>query len=389
MNSLERCLAAFEHRKTDKIPVHHIQFSGHAAHVILGRKACVGGAFNQFEEMQALWAGPDAHAAFVKQAEEDAVAIAKACGHDLLRLNYWRWRGGRPAKRIDEYAFLFGDPNGYWFTETYVPEVEQLIRKSGVGSNPAAGQPEEEITEEALRKRLEAEERKLEEYRPPEGPDPRLKSAGAKYRDFMLKEGTEPITLNAMATGELIASALYPDLYARVLMTQARRIAKQMPSLALAGMKVNFSGDDFASKDGPLVSPATMKRVLIPALKLVVDAAHACGIKHAYSSDGHFWPVADLFFNEAGCDGWYEVDKSAGMDLRKLRAKYPHATLVGNIQVQLLQKGTPEDVKREVMETLDAAHELGGIIVGASNMIISGTPPANTEMMLRTIQDNR
>jgi uroporphyrinogen-III decarboxylase len=112
-------------------------------------------------------------------------------------------------------------------------------------------------------------------------------------------------------------------------------------------------------------------------------------MKYFYSGDGNFWPVADSFFRHCRLDGYYETDRSAGMELRPLREKYPKATFVGNIRVQVLHRGTREDVIRETMDCLEAAHDLGGIIVGASNMIMPGTPPENILAMLETIEANR
>lgn len=51
--------------------------------------------------------------------------------------------------------------------------------------------------------------------------------------------------------------------------------------------------------------------------------------------------------------------------------------------------GDAEDARRETMECLEAAHEMGGVVVGTSNMIMPGTPPENIHMMLRCIEDNR
>jgi len=108
-----------------------------------------------------------------------------------------------------------------------------------------------------------------------------------------------------------------------------------------------------------------------------------------YTSDGDFWPVADDLFLTAGVDGWMETDRSAGMDLRRLRETYPDVTIQGNIRVQVLHQGTVDDVIRETMECLEVAHDLGGVMVGASNLIMPGTPPDNTLAMLRTIEENR
>ena len=94
-------------------------------------------------------------------------------------------------------------------------------------------------------------------------------------------------------------------------------------------------------------------------------------------------------FNTAGIDGWLETDRSAGMDLRRLRERFPKVTFQGNIRSQLLHAGTRDEVVRETMDCLETAHELGGVIVGVSNLIMPGTPPENILAMLETIEKNR
>jgi uroporphyrinogen-III decarboxylase len=128
---------------------------------------------------------------------------------------------------------------------------------------------------------------------------------------------------------------------------------------------------------------------VIPGLKVIVDACHRHGMYYFYTSDGNFWPVADDLFHTAGVDGWLETDRSAGMDLRKLRDRYPRVTFVGNIRSQVLHLGSREDVVREVMDCMEVAHELGGVIVGVSNLIVTGTPPENIRALLETIERNR
>jgi hypothetical protein len=64
-------------------------------------------------------------------------------------------------------------------------------------------------------------------------------------------------------------------------------------------------------------------------------------------------------------------------------------TFQGNIRSQLLHKGTRDEVIRETMETLEVAHDLGGVLVGVSNMIMPGTPAANILALIETIEKNR
>jgi uroporphyrinogen-III decarboxylase len=191
------------------------------------------------------------------------------------------------------------------------------------------------------------------------------------------------------STRELMAIAYWPELVARKMMARAIRLAKDMPAMAAAGLEVNISGGDFCSSRGPSISPAAFHDIITPALKAIVDACHQDGMYYFFTSDGNFWPVAEDMFNVAGVDGWLETDKSAGMDMRKLRERFPDKVFVGNIRSQVLHRGTADEVVSEVMDCMEVAHDLGGVIVGVSNLIMTGTPPENIEALLRTIEDNR
>ncbi len=379
MTPKERVLAVIEHRNVDRIPVCNIQFSGHAASVILGREALVGGAFLQWKEMRALWDGPRAHAEFDARCEEDAVAVAEACGHDVLRLTYWRW-GQKPARMIDDYTFVFHEDDGSEYCMTYLPEIEQFtlrrddntafVRETG---RLAPGQ----VDEDFLRDLVYRSEEAAEVFVPADDFADRMRDCNRRYEDYLVRWECGGANLRADAAGDLAAAALWPELMARLLMAEARIVAKKIEALAEAGMRVNFGGCDFCSQKGPMYSPDTFRRVVMPGLKIITDACHAHGVYYFFSTDGNLWPVAEALFDEAGVDGYYEVDRGAGMDLRALRERFPRVILMGNISSQTLHLGTREAVVREVEECMRVAHDLGGVIAGVSNMIMPGTPPEN------------
>ncbi|MBN1670840.1 MAG: hypothetical protein JXR37_07400 [Kiritimatiellae bacterium] len=391
MTSKERVLATIARQPTDRIPVYHIQFSGQVAAAILGRAAYVGGAHLQWREIEALWNGADAHAEFEARCEADAVAIAGACDHDILRLQYWRWPvAQKPTRKIDDYTFVFGDPDGAHYTLAYDPALELFSKRNGTGSAvPRTAQELDTITEETYAQEVLAEEAAARAYAPDAAPPAGMAAAYGKYPAYLVRAGSGTANIRAEAARELMAVALWPELVARRLTARAERIAKDVPGLAAAGMQVNFSGSDFCSEKGPMISPETFRDVVMPALRLIVDACHRHGIAYFYSTDGNLWPVADAMFNGAGVDGYYEVDRRAGMDLRRLRERFPRVTLLGNISAHTLHRGTEADVIREVTDCMEVAHELGGVIVGVSNMIMPGTPPANIGALLKTIAANR
>jgi uroporphyrinogen decarboxylase len=127
----------------------------------------------------------------------------------------------------------------------------------------------------------------------------------------------------------------------------------------------------------------------LPALKKVSDACHKHGLFHMFASDGNLWPVADDLFGASGVDCFYEIDRRAGMDLRRLRERFPHLTLLGGINSFTLHRGTKQEVIEETRSALEVAKEMGSMVVGCSNQIVSQTPEENLWAMIETIKKNR
>lgn len=386
MKPRERILATFEGRSTDRVPVHHIGFSGYAASVILGREAYVGGQIQQWREMKALWEGPEAHREFLERSERDAVDVALACGHDIIRLQYWRWRI-KPTKKLNDYAFLFGDPQGRWYVLEFDPKTELFHRIEGYGES-VMEPPEKEMSEEDLEAFVSSKERELEGYHPPQGPDPAIQATLAKYRDYAIRNWGVGASIPHDQVW-LEAVALRPDLVKRYVEVQTERAVRQLPRLAASGVKLIFGGGDFASNEGPLYSPKVFRDIMLPSLKRITEECHRLGMYYLFASDGNLWPVADDLFGESGVDGYYEIDRRAGMDLRKLRERFPDLTLIGNISSHTLHRGTKEQVIKEVLSCIDVAQRYGRVIVGVSNYIMPGTPPQNIEALLETIERYR
>jgi uroporphyrinogen decarboxylase len=382
MTSRERVLAAFQHKPTDRIPIHNIGFSARIASIILGREAYVGGGIQQWREAKALWGGEEAHREYLERSERDAFDISVELGHDILRLQYWRM-SAKPTQRIDEYTFLYGDPEKNWRLMRFDPDTElyQVVEQYP---------PESEDTFESIEKGIAAQERSLESYHPGSDASPHTQKLMEKYgRNWVVRIGGGGLGIPYSSRAWLEAIAVRPDLVARYLDVQAERAVRSIPSIAAAGVKMIFGGGDFASDQAPFYSPQSFHDLMLPRLKRITDACHKHGLYYLFASDGNLWPLAEDLFGNSGVDGFYEIDGRAGMDLRKLRERFPHLVLIGNISSHTLYTGTKEDVIRETMSCLDEARRSGGIIIGVSNYILPGTPEENLWTMIETMKEHR
>jgi hypothetical protein len=379
----ERFRAAFYRTPTDRVPVHHIGFSSQVASAVLGREAYVGGGIQQWREACALWDGEEAHAAFLERSLRDAFDLSVVLGHDLVRLHYWRL-SQRPTRRIDDHAFLYGDPDGDWCVRRFDPPTETY---QITDQHPAPATVSDFVLLEAG---LAAQEATIADYEP--GPDD-----FAGWREAFARFGAEHalridgghIAIPYDPALWLEATALRPDLVGRLLDVAVERLRRSVGTLAAVGVEYLFGGGDMASNDGPFYSPRAFHELVAPRLKQITDACHRHGIRYLFASDGDLWPVAPDMFGTCGVDGYHEIDRLAGMDLRRLREAYPSLTLLGNLSSRTLHTGTVDEVRAETLDCLDTARELGGIVVGLSNYAVPGTPPENLEAMLRTIEDNR
>jgi hypothetical protein len=379
----ERFRAAFDRASTDRVPVHHIGFSSQVASALLGREVYVGGGIQQWREACALWEGADAHAAFVERSLQDAFDLSVALGHDLVRLHYWRMPQ-RPTRRIDEHAFLYGDPDGAWCVRRFDPPTETY--------QVTEQHPTPTVTADygQLEAQLVAQEAAVEDYAP--GPEDfaEWRTLFARFgADHALRVDGGHISVPYEPALWLEAIALRPDLVGRLLDVAVERLRRSVAALAAVGVEYLFGGGDMASNDGPFYSPRAFHDLVAPRLKRITDACHEHGIRYLFASDGNLWAVAEDMFGACGVDGYHEIDRLAGMDLRRLRESYPCLTLLGNISSRTVHRGTADEVKAQTLDCLETASELGGIVVGLSNYAVPGTPAENLEAMLRTIEDNR
>lgn len=94
---------------------------------------------------------------------------------------------------------------------------------------------------------------------------------------------------------------------------------------------------------------------------------------------GNLWPVIDDFLLGCEVDGYLEIDMQASMDLRRLKAVYgKRVTLYGNVDCgTLLSFASPDEVRRQTLDCIDAGWGDGGHILCVNNAITASVPLQN------------
>lgn len=376
MTPKERVLAAFEHRPYDQVPLYQAGFSSQVASYILGRpEAHVGGGIQQWRESKALWEGEGAHQGFLERCQQDALDLAEVLELDYVRPAYWRMTE-KPTAKLDEHTFRYGDPDGAYRIMRVDPvsELYQTIEQK----------PSPEPTMEDIERLVETSERALGNFKPPTDVSADIKAAEARFPDRAFSVGGAGLSISNRSQTWLEAVALRPALVGRYLECQTQRAETTCEAMVKRGYRFIAGGGDFASNKGPNYSPRSFHELMAPRLKRITEACNRYGGFHMFASDGDLWPVADDLFDLAHIDAFYEID-GMFMDLRKLRERYPDLTLLGNICSATLHSGTKDEVIAETRACMDAAKELGSMIIGCSNQIVAGTPEENFWAMMETM----
>jgi hypothetical protein len=145
--------------------------------------------------------------------------------------------------------------------------------------------------------------------------------------------------------------------------------------------------EDFSTKQGPIFAPEFLRRFHYPYVRAIIAAWHEHGLHVLYHSDGNYRKaIPDLI--ACGADGFYCLEPNCGMAVVELKNRWPEMVWAGGVDgVDLLERGTPEQVRAEVHRHLreTRALETGGLFVASSSEINPPIPPQNFRAMVEAV----
>ncbi|MCC7491266.1 MAG: hypothetical protein IT204_02915 [Fimbriimonadaceae bacterium] len=376
MTGRQRVLAAFDHVEPDRVPFFEQAFASDVASALLGRPAATGTTLLHYEEAAAWMRGEAAHAQWVEQCYDDVIAIARHTQQDMI-CPPWR-RPQRPTRQTDTYDFLYGDPAGLWDLWRYNPDSKtfylvQTNRRSSAEPDDLAAHVAqvEQAAASASVPALDPQDWHLRLQR--DCPDLLVPAPGA------LVIPLQPVWL--------MACRLRPDLVARWLDAMCDLAIRSATAWAAAGFTIVWGGGDFADNHGPTYGPQVFRELVLPRVQRYVAALHRLGMRYVYRTDGNLECIADEFFRQSGIDGYGEIDYDAGMRIPDLQPRYGDTvTFWGDVPCgSLLHRGSAAEVADFVGRRLQQCRGRGGWILGSSNSIVPGTPPANVMAMVAAL----
>ena len=151
------------------------------------------------------------------------------------------------------------------------------------------------------------------------------------------------------------------------------------------GFDLVWCFDDFAHRTGPMFSPQVFRDLVLPRLR---RAAERIEVPWIFHSDGNLFPVLDDLLS-LGMSGLHPIEPEA-MDLGETkRTLNGRACVIGNVSVDLLARGTPDEIRKAVETCMSAGAPGGGYMISSGNCIPAYAKFENAEAMIRTVAELR
>ncbi|MBI9047305.1 MAG: hypothetical protein JEZ06_22650 [Anaerolineaceae bacterium] len=198
-----------------------------------------------------------------------------------------------------------------------------------------------------------------------------------------IKQGVAPTLVSMGMDSFSYALADDPDFIVEVLNRYVDWQIQVTENLCnMEGVDFLWCYDDIAYKSGPLCSPRTFRKYLLPAFQRHAEAITKPWVFH---SDGNLLPVIEDIL-DLGPIGLHPIEPGP-LDLGEMKMKYgKRVCLIGNVSVDRLSQGSPEEIEAIVKDCLKTGSPGGGYMISSSNSIPRYADPVNVKVMADTIR---
>lgn len=126
--------------------------------------------------------------------------------------------------------------------------------------------------------------------------------------------------------------------------------------------------EDMSYNNGPMISYDLYQKFMAPFYKELIPTIQAHGTKVFIDTDGNVEPLIP-WFKECSIQGILPLERQAGVDVNRIREKYPDLLMIGGYNKLIMKDG--EEAMRREFERLKPAIQSGGYIPSVDHQ----TPP--------------
>jgi uroporphyrinogen decarboxylase len=138
-----------------------------------------------------------------------------------------------------------------------------------------------------------------------------------------------------------------------------------------------FTPDDMGFRSGTLVAPDHLRQHVFPYHKRLAEIAHAHSKLYILHCCGNVEAVMDDLIDDVKIDAKHSFEDII-MPVETVKARYgKRMGIVGGIDIDLLARGTEQDLRERVRRVLDACMPGGGYALGTGNSVTNYIPVRN------------
>jgi uroporphyrinogen decarboxylase len=144
-------------------------------------------------------------------------------------------------------------------------------------------------------------------------------------------------------------------------------------------------GDDMGFKTATLLQPQHLRQYILPWHKRYAELAHQTGRLFLLHSCGHVESVMPDLIEDVRIDAKHSFEDVI-VPVERFKQRWGNRVAVlGGVDVDLLSRGTEEDVRRRTSQILEACAPGGGYACGSGNSVTNYMPTENYVAMIETI----
>ncbi|MFC1889011.1 uroporphyrinogen decarboxylase family protein [Thermodesulfobacteriota bacterium] len=156
-----------------------------------------------------------------------------------------------------------------------------------------------------------------------------------------------------------------------------------------AGSDIVMIYDDYGTQHGPQISVDMWREFTYPHLKKLIEVIHDHGAKAMLHSCGNQMSYLPHYV-EAELDILQSFQLSAGNDFIGAKKKFGRdLCFATGIDVQTLERMSPEEVRQSILENYRIGRDGGGFILATTHMLQPTMPLKNMRAVVSTLEDLR
>jgi uroporphyrinogen decarboxylase len=143
-----------------------------------------------------------------------------------------------------------------------------------------------------------------------------------------------------------------------------------------------FYADDLGHSNSTILSPAFMRKWMFPRHKRIADACHRHGKPFLFHSCGQVDAIMEDLIETVGIDALHSFEDKIEPVEHVYRKYGDRIAILGGVDVDLLSRGTPDQVRARTREILEACAPGGGFCMGSGNSLANFVSVENYYAML-------